>query len=1155
MQATILIFERKTLDGVLCVTSHLGPKTCRRFGRNMQKTHSKLVEDVRGVMRKAPATTLMRYEPVRGAQLVRVRLQLTLTSKSERRKIAGLYPVVVEPRWVTPEQRLSYAFHPLRPEEVVPVRDDEALEPQLRSYFQKAWSELNETDLETLGSEGRERLHFLTFSFTPRSPMQDLPSDSQDGLTLRGDPAFEKSRSHGPKVLPDVGVDLTERAIRDDLDGGTPRPRLRDQLRAALTGPRPASLVLLGPPRSGKTTLIRHLVHDLLEDDGYQTHRDAQRVRHVWHTSGRRLIAGMSRIGDWEKRCVQVVDDARSRVVLVVDDLHAFGRIGRSRQSDRALSDVFRGPLVQREIVMIGECTAEQWRRVQQEAPNFHGLFTPVMVPEADRHETFRLLVQSLRKVEREHQVQVEPSGLRAVVDLSESVISYQALPGKALDMLEDLARANPGERGTPRQLGEADAISLVSRRTGVPKTLLHANEALDPAEVEAALAARVLGQQRAVARCTDRVMAVKSRLVDPQRPYGVLLFTGSTGVGKTELAKALAEVLYGSDRRIVRLDMGEYGGADAAARLIGDRWHPEGTLTRQVQQQPFCLLLLDEIEKAHPLVHGLLLQLFEDGRLTDAAGRVASFRHCMVVMTSNLGARPKDPVGFGSNADGWMREIASAVRAYFSPELFNRIDAIVPFRPIEEDTAKQVAHKELNKLLARRGLMDRNVVVQVSDTVIERIATEAFSPLDGARAIKRALEERMAGMLTELLASGERAALTLLRVSASDRDESGALDVQRESLQEAPAISARWPLEQLMGESRPALVAELTRLRPRVVALEQGRELARLSERLSEHMQSLHRGDSKAADAIYDIDAVRSTVGALRERIDELCASEQVEDYEAIERRYFAFRTHASPTLGEYRIRLLQPRTYDPNERKASRHELLATIGEALALFRAVDLADEPGQHAVVLSVSDIGPQRHPDSTPRLPLITSLVHRYGRLAGRLDRWATTDGKGRIARGIGPTTLEKCKVEPTDAVLRIVGPCVADFFAPEHGVHVWMSHYGPQLVRVEVGGLPNLTDPTDPMDTEPEDMLAQRLSARDRFRKATEPGPPNPDALLPLVRRVHYDPPLRRGGAPLQVEDYPMGFAATFNAQRLEDAWDPIWLIRTAREDIEEQEA
>lgn len=1141
MQATILIFERKTYEGVLCVTLHLGPETCRRFGRNMQKTHAKLVDDVRTVLRKAPPSALMRYEPVRGAQIVRVRLQLTLGGARERRKIAGLYPVVVEPRWVTAQRRVSFAFHPLRPEEVVPVRDDEALEPQLRSYFQRSWADLSGDELVALGSHGRERLHFLSFSFTPRSPKEDLPADQRDGLVSQGDPAFGKRRRRGLRVLPDVGLDLTERAIRDDLDGGTLRPRLRDQLRAALTGPRPASVVLIGPPRSGKTTLVRRLVHDLLEDDGYDTHHDAQRVRHVWRISGRRLIAGMSRVGEWENRCVQVVDDARSRVVLVVDDLHAFGRIGRSRQSDRSLSDVFRGPLVQREIVMIGECTADQWRRVQQEAPAFHGLFTQVTVPEADRHETFRLLVQALRNVERDHRVEVDPSGLRAVVDLSESVISHEALPGKALDMLEDLGRTNPGDRESPRRLGETDVIRLVSRRTGVPASLLRSNEALDPAVIEADLAARVIGQDQAIARCTDRVMAVKSRLVDPRRPYGVLLFTGPTGVGKTELAKALAEVLYGSDRRVVRLDMGEYGGPDAAARLIGDRWRPEGALTRQVQQQPFCLLLLDEIEKAHPLVHGLLLQLFEDGRLTDAAGRVASFRHCMIVMTSNLGARPKEPIGFGSNPEGWMREIAGAVRAFFSPELFNRIDAIVPFRPIDARTAKRVADKELGKLLARRGLTERNVVVQVSDAVIERVAREAYAPLDGARAIKRSLEERMAGLLTDVLSTGERSALTLLRVGVGD----AGFTVDRESLQEAPALPARWPMERLIRQPRPALVAELARMRPRVAELEQGPDLAHLSDRLSDHLRRLHLGDRRAADAIYDIDAVRAAVRSLRERIDELCAAEQEEDYEAIERRQFAFQTHASANVGEYRVRLLEPRTYDPNERRASRYELLVSVGEALALFRAVELADDPDQHAVVIHVTDIGPARRVDSAPGLPLLTSLARRYGRVDGTLDRWALADAKGHMHDGIGPATLESCGVVPTDVVLRVVGPCVADFFAPEHGVHVWMSHYGPQIVRVEVGAA---------VDREPDDLLAGRLAARERFRNATEPGHPNPDALLPLVRRVHYDPPVQGGGAPMQVEDYPTGFAATYNARRIEDAWDPVWLIRTAREDLEEKQ-
>ena len=1141
MQATILIFERKTSEGVLCTTLGLGPETRRRFGRNPQKTHTKLIDDVRVVFRKASPALLMRYEPVRGTRLQRVRLQLTLTGGRERRKVAGLYPIVLEPRWVSREQRVTFAFHPDRPEEVVPIREDEPLESQLRAWFQSVWSLLAEHELDALPSHGRERLHHLTFSFTPRSLMEDLPGQEQDLRASDGDdPAHQRKRRKGMKVLPDLGIDLTERATRDDLDAGTPRAPFRDQLRSAVASPRAPSVVVVGPPRSGKTTLIHQLVLDLLEEDGFSTHRDAQRVRHVWRVSGRRLIAGMSRIGDWEKRCVNLVQDARRRVVLVVDDLHAFGRIGRSRQSDRSLADLFRGPLAQREIVMVGECTPGQWRQLEQDAPAFRSVFTPLNLPEADRHETFRLLVRTLRRVERDHRVAIEPSALRAVVDVSDSVLTHEALPGKALDMLEDLARANPGSPERIGSLVEADVMRLVSRRTGVPESLLRPNQTLDPSEVEASLAARVMGQSDAIRHCVDRVAGVKARLVDPRRPYGVLLFTGPTGVGKTELAKALAEVLYGNERRIVRLDMGEFGGPDAAARLIGDRWRPDGTLTRQVRQQPFSLVLLDEIEKAHPMVHQLLLQLFEDGRLTDAAGQTASFQHTVVVMTSNLGARPKEPIGFGSSADSWMREIAGAVRSFFSPELFNRIDAIVPFRPLDRETAERVAEKEMGKLLHRRGLTDRNVFVQVSGAVTAQVARQAYSPLDGARSIKRYLEDRLGGLLTDVLASGERAAITLLRI---DLDEDGRFDVRQEKLHEAELVDARWPLEPLVGLPRGQLVEQLVRLRPTVAALEESPDLAYLSDRLRYHLHRLNLGDSRCADTIYTLDAMRASVGALRERIDALSVADDEDEYDAIERRQFAWTRIVQAGYGEYRVRLLETRGFDPNEKRASRHELLACIGEALALSRALRKVDEPDQHAVVIQMSDVGPRTRSGSSTALSLIDELARRYARIRGTLDSWAIANADGELRTGNGPKSFEEAAGGAVDVALRIVGLCVADFYLLEHGVHVWTRHQGPQIVRVEV---------LSAEDDSPQDMLIRRRDARATFEQAPlESKPPNPDALLPVVRLIHYDPPMRDGRAELEVEDYPMGFVATLNARRLRDAWDPIWLLRAAREDQE----
>jgi ATP-dependent Clp protease ATP-binding subunit ClpA/ATP-dependent Clp protease ATP-binding subunit ClpC len=1161
MHFTLPLFHRLHNGFLELTTLCLGPGTRTRTGRHPRKVQTELAQDLRKDVEKLRARELERLQMPRGMRLERVRLELVLAA--DRRKVTGIYPVVIEPRWASETERVHLAYHPMRQEESLPIRLDLPLDEQLRPFFSKAWADLDGDTLGGLLTRGKERLDALSFSAEPRSLFEDLPERKKDARDLAGDgdPAQRAKKRKGLRTLRSVAIDLTERAIGGDLDVGMPRSPYREQLQLLLGASRGQPLLVVGAPGSGKTTLIHRAVLDLIEADGYAAHRNVERVRRVFQVSGRRLIAGMSHLGDWEKRVVAILDEARShRVVLVVDDVHHFGRIGRSQQSDRALADLFRGPLARRELALVGECTAAQLRALEEDAPSFASLFTPLHVAEATQPETLRLMVRAMRGIERDLHVEVSPYALRTILDLGGSLLSARAFPGKAMELLQEVGRSCRGTAAEPGKLDSHHVLELLSRKTGVPEILLQAEKKLDPADVEEVLSRRVMGQAEAVKVAVDLVVRIKSGLVDPRRPYGVYLFTGPTGTGKTELAKGLAEYLYGSASRLVRFDMSELSGPDAPARLIGNRWSPEGLLTKRVQEQPFSLVLLDEIEKAHPSVLSLLLQLFEDGRLTDAAGKTAHFQHTVVVMTSNLGARSRAAVGFGDTGAAVLHDIARAVREYFPPELFNRIDRIVPFRPLTADIAVRVAEKELDKLCRRRGLVERSIFVQPLAGVTERIAQVAFVAADGARSVKRFLEGTLGALITEAIAGERPAAMQILRIST----EGEGFHLDREALREADPADAIWAIEPLLKEPLRTIKAQLPELLRFVDSLSSSGDLERLSEQIRHHLTQ--QGESENAVAIYNLDAMRAAIAAFRERIEAMMRSDgageerhddlEMQQFRWIRKTYAGFRLSRGDG-SESRYRLFHPQQMPPRSKQLQKSEVLEAIAEGHALRRALRHVDDPSQHAVFVEILRAGSLDEPgrETSGLGGLVESLATTYAVARGEMECFASRPKSGQIA-SFGPNLDELDKLcggyqgvfteSVRHIVLKIVGLCVRDFFALETGVHVWASlDREPQIVRVRVL-------PAGPGQT-PASVIAAHVEAQRHHDEAARSGrerPENPSALLPVVRKIRFDLPRHGAGtSPIEIEDYVMGFAETMEARTVADALGPIWLLRTSRED------
>lgn len=553
-----------------------------------------------------------------------------------------------------------------------------------------------------------------------------------------------KRRLVPPRTLRQVGVDLTHRAI----DGRLGRTFGRDAIVADVMQrlERPGAAVLLvGPSGVGKTAIVYEVARRLAaRGEALHTRTD------VWAVDGNRIIAGMSVVGAWEQRCKEMVAELDARQdVLFVEDMPALVYTGRTSHSDTNVATFLEPHLARGELRIIGECTPERLEATREEAAGFFSRFAVVQVPELAERETLMVLVDAVRAIEAREAVRVEPEVLEGILALTRRFQRRQCHPGKAVSWLDRLVSDHHAvERDDfgRRVLDRERLVDFFARRTGLPRFVLWEQQSRPFDEVAAHFERRIIGQPAASRAAAEIVCVLQQGLDDPERPLATMLFVGPTGVGKTETAKALAEYLFGSGDRLIRFDMSEFRDPWSMARLFGDRRQPEGELTRKVAQQPFSVVLFDEIEKAHPRVFDAFLQVFGEGRLTNAAGRTTDFCNTILVMTSNLGVREAErAMGFAElRGSGEARHFTQVAEAFFRPEFFNRIDRIVAFRSLGREDLGPLIKRILAAVLSRRGLRRSGVMVEVEPELVELLVDEGFDPRYGARSLRRALEQRL---------------------------------------------------------------------------------------------------------------------------------------------------------------------------------------------------------------------------------------------------------------------------------------------------------------------------------------------------------------------------------------------------------------------------
>jgi ATP-dependent Clp protease ATP-binding subunit ClpC len=631
------------------------------------------------------------------------------------------------------------------------------------------------------------------------------------------------SSDKGSTILDQYGRNLTQAAREGKLDPVIGREKEMERVMQILSRRTKNNPVLIGEPGVGKTAVVEGLAQSIVKGEVPETLKDKQ----VYTLDLGSLIAGSRYRGDFEERLKKVTKEIRNRgdIIVFIDEIHALVGAGAAEGAVDAAS-ILKPMLARGELQTIGATTLDEYRKYFEKDAALERRFQPVTVNEPSVAHTINILKGLRDRYEAFHKVSISDAALTAAATLADRYVQDRFLPDKAIDLIDEAGArlrlsilSSPpelrefddkiaavrmakekaienqdfegaaksrdeekkllgerlrlekewrkGEKGELGTVDEGIIAEVLAQATGIPVFKLTEEESARLLMMEKSLHQRVIGQEEAISVLSKTIRRTRAGLKDPKRPSGSFIFAGPTGVGKTELAKALAEFLFDDEDALISLDMSEYGEKHTASRLFGAPpgyvgFEEGGQLTERVRRKPFSVVLFDEIEKAHPDIFNSLLQVLEEGRLTDGQGRVIDFKNTVIIMTTNLGTKDitGGPVGFTIQGDSdqtykaMRSKVIEELKKHFKPEFLNRVDETIVFPQLSQDELLQIVDLFVRRL--RERMLDRDMTLDVTDAARRQLLTIGWDPMLGARPLRRAIQHEVEDMLSEKILNGE---------------------------------------------------------------------------------------------------------------------------------------------------------------------------------------------------------------------------------------------------------------------------------------------------------------------------------------------------------------------------------------------------------------